>query len=202
MMDARKIGKLILELRKDKKLTQQEVADRLCISNKTVSKWECGLGCPDVSLWEDLAEVLGADLLELLRGELIRNRLDNGKISNIKFYICSTCRNILTSTGNSAISCCGRKLVPLEIKEQVDNHEVSKNFVDIDMYYQINHEMTKDHYISFAALVYEDRVLIIRMYLEQAAAFRIPISMEKGKLLIYCTKHGLQRVNTNGMFLQ
>lgn len=202
MMDARKIGKLILELRKDKKLTQQEVADRLCISNKTVSKWECGLGCPDVSLWEDLAEVLGADLLELLRGELIRNRLDNGKISNIKFYICSTCRNILTSTGNSAISCCGRKLVPLEIKEQVDNHEVSKNFVDIDMYYQINHEMTKDHYISFAALVYEDRVLIIRMYPEQAAAFRIPISMEKGKLLIYCTKHGLQRVNTNGMFLQ
>ncbi|MFV0550768.1 MAG: helix-turn-helix domain-containing protein [Anaerorhabdus sp.] len=202
MMDARKIGKLILELRKDKKLTQQEVADRLCISNKTVSKWECGLGCPDVSLWEDLAEVLGADLLELLRGELIRNRLDNGKISNIKFYICSTCRNILTSTGNSAISCCGRKLVPLEIKEQVDNHEVSKKFVDIDMYYQINHEMTKDHYISFAALVYEDRVLIIRMYPEQAAAFRIPISMEKGKLLIYCTKHGLQRVNTNGMFLQ
>ncbi|MEF9893665.1 MAG: helix-turn-helix domain-containing protein [Anaerorhabdus sp.] len=201
-MDARKIGKLILELRKDKKLTQQEIADRLCISNKTVSKWECGLGCPDVSLWEDLAEILGADLLELLRGELRRNRLDNGKMSNIKFYICSTCHNILTSTGNSAISCCGRKLVPLEIKEQVDNHEVSRNFVDIDTYYQINHEMSKDHYISFATLVCEDRVLIIRMYPEQAAAFRIPISMEKGKLLIYCTKHGLQRVNTNGMFLQ
>lgn len=196
-MDAKKIGKLIVQLRNEKELTQQDIANKLCISNKTVSKWECGLGCPDVSLWEELADILGADLLELLRGELRRNRYDNGKMSNIKFYVCSSCQNILTSTGNTSITCCGRKLAPLQINAQSENYEVSKNVVDVDMYYQINHEMTKEHYISFVALLCQDRILIIRMYPEQAAAFRIPVSMDKGQLFVYCTKHGLQKSTTN-----
>lgn len=53
-MDCVKIGHLISQLRKEKKLTQQNLADSLGISNKTISKWECGLGCPDLSLWSDL----------------------------------------------------------------------------------------------------------------------------------------------------
>ena len=57
-MDCMKVGKLILQLRTEKGLTQKQVADQLNISNKTISKWECGLGCPDVSLWEELANVL------------------------------------------------------------------------------------------------------------------------------------------------
>jgi transcriptional regulator with XRE-family HTH domain len=47
-MDCVKIGKLIAKLRKEKKLTQKNVADALGVQNKTVSKWECGLGCPDL----------------------------------------------------------------------------------------------------------------------------------------------------------
>ena len=66
-MDCMKVGKLILQLRTDKGLTQKQIADQLNISNKTISKWECGLGCPDVSLWEKLANVLGADILKLLQ---------------------------------------------------------------------------------------------------------------------------------------
>ena len=58
-MDCMKVGKLILQFRTEKGLTQKQVADQLNISNKTISKWECGLGCPDVSLWEELANVLG-----------------------------------------------------------------------------------------------------------------------------------------------
>ena len=69
-MDCAKIGQLIFQLRTEKGLTQKQVADQLNISNKTVSKWECGSGCPDVSLWEALANVLGADILKLLQGEL------------------------------------------------------------------------------------------------------------------------------------
>ena len=80
-MDCTKVGKLILQLRTEKGLTQKQVADRLNITNKTISKWECGLGCPDVSLWEELANVLGADILKLLQGELTPNRPDVGKLN-------------------------------------------------------------------------------------------------------------------------
>ena len=67
-MDCEKLGRLILQLRKEKGLTQQEIAAQLNISNKTVSIWECGKGAPDVSLWEGLSAVLGADILKLLQG--------------------------------------------------------------------------------------------------------------------------------------
>lgn len=86
-MDCMKVGKLILQLRTEKGLTQKQVADQLNISNKTISKWECGLGCPDVSLWEELANVLGADILKLLQGELTPNRPDVGKMDRIQFYV-------------------------------------------------------------------------------------------------------------------
>ena len=103
-MDCVKIGKLIEHLRQEKGLTQKEVAEQLNISNKTVSKWECGKGAPDVSLWEGLSVILGADILKLLQGELNPNRLDIGKIENIRFYVCPSCGNILTSTGKADIS--------------------------------------------------------------------------------------------------
>ena len=75
-MDCEKIGQLILQLRKEKGLTQQEIAAQLNISNKTISKWECGKGAPDVSIWEGLSAILGADILKLLQGELNPNRMD------------------------------------------------------------------------------------------------------------------------------
>ena len=105
-MDCAKVGHLILQLRKEKGLTQRQVAEQLNISNKTISKWECGLGCPDVSLWEELSAVLGADILKLLQGELKPNLPDVGKIDLIQFYVCPNCGNIITSTGKTAVSCC------------------------------------------------------------------------------------------------
>lgn len=69
-MDNVQIGKLIAELRKKQGLTQQQLADKLNLSNKTISKWESGSGSPDISNLLTLADVLGISVDELLRGEL------------------------------------------------------------------------------------------------------------------------------------
>ena len=68
-MDQQKIGKFISELRKKKGLTQKQIAEKLLISEKTVSKWECGNGMPDVSLMIPLCEILEISVNELLSGE-------------------------------------------------------------------------------------------------------------------------------------
>ncbi|MCH5147903.1 MAG: helix-turn-helix transcriptional regulator [Clostridiales bacterium] len=74
-MDQVKIGQFIKAIRKEKNLTQREVAERLGISEKTVSKWETGNGLPEVSLMLPLCELLGISVNELLSGE----RLDEKK---------------------------------------------------------------------------------------------------------------------------
>ena len=72
-MNQEKTGKFIAEKRKEKSLTQQELADILGISNKTVSKWECGNGLPEVSLMMPLCEASGISVNELLSGEELDN---------------------------------------------------------------------------------------------------------------------------------
>ena len=68
-MDTEKIGALIAKLRKEKGLTQKELANQLHITDRAVSKWERGLGCPDISLLDDLAKILGVSISSLLNGE-------------------------------------------------------------------------------------------------------------------------------------
>lgn len=72
-MDALKTGKFIAEKRKEKGLRQQDLADKLHITDKAVSKWERGLACPDVSLLVPLAEALDVSVMELLKGEKIKD---------------------------------------------------------------------------------------------------------------------------------
>ena len=148
-MDCMKVGKLILLLRTEKGMTQKQVADQLNISNKTVSKWERGMGCPDVSLWEDLANVLGADILKLLQGELKPNRPDVGKIDRIQFYVCPSCGNILTSTGTASIACCGRQLQPLYPVTTDLGHAPTVEEIEDEYYATIEHEMRRSHYLLF-----------------------------------------------------
>ena len=68
-MDQIKIGKFIAEMRKEQNLTQQDLAEKLGISNKTISKWECGNGMPDYAVMESLCETLSININELLSGE-------------------------------------------------------------------------------------------------------------------------------------
>lgn len=76
-MDLMKIGGFIAEKRKQKGLTQQELADLLHLSNRTISKWECGKGIPDSAIMVELCQVLGISVNELLAGEQLSN--DNYK---------------------------------------------------------------------------------------------------------------------------
>ena len=70
-MDQIKIGKFIAETRKKKNKTQRQLADALSISDKTVSKWECGKGLPDISLMMPLCEILQITVNDLLTGERV-----------------------------------------------------------------------------------------------------------------------------------
>ena len=72
-MDQAKIGKFIAALRREMALTQRELAERLSVSDKTVSKWECGNGLPEVSLMLPLCKVLGITVNELLSGERLES---------------------------------------------------------------------------------------------------------------------------------
>ena len=67
-MDNIQLGAFVAQLRKEQGLTQKELADRLHVTDKAVSKWETGKGFPDVKLLEPLAQVLGVSLVELLQG--------------------------------------------------------------------------------------------------------------------------------------
>jgi len=190
-MDCEKIGKLIRSLRIERGLTQKNVADALGISNKTVSKWECGLGCPDLDLWPDLSVVLGADMSQLMEGEITRNRPDSGNISRVRFYVCPECGNVLFSTGAATIHCCGRRLERIEPATD-DIPKVTVEEMDTDYYVTFDHPMTKAHYLAFAAYVQSDRITLHRLYPEQEAAVRFP-TRRGGKLYVYCNIHGLMR---------
>ena len=82
-MDYDKIGNLISSLRKEKGLTQVELANKLRITDRAVSKWERGLGCPDVSLLDDLSRILDISIIEILKGR----RLDKDEIIDNKKII-------------------------------------------------------------------------------------------------------------------
>ena len=70
-MDQIKIGRFVAETRKQRNLTQRQLADLLSISDKTVSKWECGKGLPEVSLMLPLCEILGITVNDLLSGQRV-----------------------------------------------------------------------------------------------------------------------------------
>lgn len=189
-MDCNKVGKLILGLRKEKGLTQKQLADSMNISDKTISKWERGLGCPDVSLLHELSEALCVNIEKILLGDLDPNHVDGGNMKKIKFYICPTCGNIITSTGEAKISCCGRKLTALIAKPSNDEHHLTIETIEDDYYITFSHQMNKDHFINFIAYVSYDRVLFVKLYPEQGSEVRFP-KLYGGKFYFGCSQHGL-----------
>lgn len=194
-MDHEKIGALLKRLRTEKGMTQRETAEKLFVSDKAVSKWERGLGCPDISSVNNIAALFGVSAESLLNGELNTNGRNGGNMKRIKFYVCPECGNTFTAaTGTSAeLSCCGRKLLALEAAEPDAAHKPEIHDIDDELYITFPHEMTKKHYISFAAAVGSDRSYMHRLYPEQDAAARIPrIGWEE--LYFYCSEHGLMKI--------
>lgn len=189
-MDNVKIGNLICRLRKENHMTQLQLAERMHISDKAVSKWERGNGCPDVSLLPELSRIFGVDLEKLLSGELNANDILGGNMKKMKFYICPDCGNVITAMADTTISCCGKKLQAIEPKKAEGEEKLSVEVIENDYYISSEHEMVRDHYISFVALLTSDTMMLRKQYPEWGLQVRIPV-FAHGRLLWYCSKHGL-----------
>ena len=189
-MDSEKIGKLIYGLRKERNMTQLQLAEILHISDKTVSKWERGQGCPDISLLVDLSCVLGVDMEKLLSGRLEANEERGGNMKKLNFYVCPECGNVITAMTEAGISCCGKKLQPLEAVKAPDEERLLVENIENDYYISSDHPMLKEHYISFVALLTGDTLTLKKQYPEWDLPVRIP-GRTHGKLIWYCTEHGL-----------
>ena len=191
-MDMKKTGELLGRLRKEKGMTQKQAAEWLQISDRTISKWERGMGLPDVSLWKGISALYGVEIEKILDGELQEKGRETGNMKRMKFYCCEHCGNIFWSMGGGEISCCGRKLSPLQAKAAEDGHDMKVEAVGNEYYITFPHVMKKEHYISFAALVSWDRVTLVRLYPEQAAEVYLP-RQRRGEVYYCCSEHGLFR---------
>jgi len=192
-MDCRQTGKLIAALRRERGLTQRQVAEQLRVSVQAVSKWERGLGCPDVSLLPELAGFFGVRTERLLSGDLDPQDREVGNMKRLKFYVCPVCGNVLTSAGPAELACCGRTLEPLLPAAADEEHRVRIEPVEDEWYLTFPHPMEKEHFIRFAACVGSERVLLVRLYPEQGGELRIP-QMRGSRLYVCCSRHGLFEV--------
>lgn len=171
-------------------MTQKQVADLMNISDKTISKWERGLGCPDVSLLPELSQILGVNIEEILSGKIELNEPIGGNMKKLKLYVCPQCNNLMTATGDANISCCGKRLETLFSQKANEEHFLNIEPVEDELYVSSSHEMKKEHYIAFVVYVTGDKVFIVKQYPEWDLQFRFH-KLGHGKLYFYCTNHGL-----------
>ena len=94
-----------------------ELAEKIGISSKTVSKWETAKGYPDISLLEPLASILGVSITELISGNAVSNVNVSANMLRSKFYVCPVCQNVIHTMGDTVVSCCGITLPALEAEE-------------------------------------------------------------------------------------
>ena len=189
MIDNYITGSVIKSLREKKKMTQEELAEKIFVTGKAVSKWETGQGFPDISLVEPLAKALDISVIELLSGECIQNRNRVSNMFRSKFYVCPVCGNVIRTIGEAMISCCGITLPPLEAEED-DEHQIMVESVEDEYYVHLEHPMSKEHYISFIAAVSDQGLQFTKLYPEQAAEARFKQARVR-YIYAYCNHHGL-----------
>ena len=185
-------GNTVKHLREKRNMTQSELAERIGVSSKTISKWETAKGLPDISLLQPLAQALGISVIELMNGEHIINKNVSANMLRSKFYVCPICGNAIHTLGDALISCCGITLPALEAEEADNAHAVAIENVEDEHFITVRHPMTKAHYISFLAFVTSDRIQMVKLYPENNAQTRLQLR-GKGYLYYYCNQHGLFR---------
>lgn len=183
-------GAVIRRLREEKKLTQEELAGSIHVSGKAVSKWETGQGFPDISLLEPLSKALDISVIELLSGEDIRNRNRSAHMARGKFYVCPVCGNVIQTTGEAVISCCGITLPPAEPEPADPAHSIRVEIMEDEYYVTVEHPMSKEHFISFLAAVSDQGTQLVKLYPEGNAEARFKIDRVT-RLYAYCNRHGL-----------
>ena len=191
-MDNYITGSTIKRLREAKGLTQLQLADEIGVSSKAVSKWETAKGMPDITLIEPLAKALGVSVAELMSGNTVINKNVSANMLRSKFYVCPVCGNIIRTTGDAVVSCCGITLPPLEAEEADDVHGISIEKVEDEHFITVSHEMTKSHFISFVAYVASDRIQFVKLYPEGNAESRFQLR-GRGYIYLYCNRHGLMK---------
>ena len=198
-MDQYVTGATIRALREKKGLTQAQLAERLFVSDKTVSKWENGKGYPDITLLESVAGALGVSVAELLSGRVASNANVAANMLRSGLYVCPVCGNVIHSMGEAAIACHGVQLTRAEAEPSDEQHMVFIEGVEDDYYVRIDHEMTKRHYISFIAALTPDRLQLVKLYPEGPAEARFPVRGVK-RILYYCNRDGLFFVDVHRSF--
>ena len=183
-------GAVIKELREKHKLTQLELADKLNVSDKTISKWETGKGYPDITLLEPIAEAFGVSVTELISGKAISNVNVSANMLRSKFYVCPVCGNIIHSMGEAVIQCHGVQLLPCQAEEADEMHQIRIERDADEFYVHIDHEMTKKHYITFIAALSGDRLQLTKLYPEGSAEARFKVNGVR-KIMYYCNRDGL-----------
>ena len=189
-MDKYVTGAVIRKLRESKNMTQEELAEKIYVTGKAVSKWENGQGFPDISLIELLSKALDISVIELLSGEHIFNKNTQSNMFRNQFYVCPICGNVIQSVGEAVIICCGLTLPPLEAENEDNEHIIYFERVEDEYYVTVAHPMTKEHYISFLAAVSDNGVQFVKLYPQGNAEARFKISRVK-YLYAYCVKDGL-----------
>jgi DNA-binding XRE family transcriptional regulator/desulfoferrodoxin (superoxide reductase-like protein) len=183
-------GTAIRQLRERRNMTQAELAEKIGVSSKAVSRWETARGLPDISLLQPLAQALGISVLELMNGRQIRNQNVSANMLRCKFFVCPLCGNIIHALGNTVVSCCGVSLPALEAEDADGDHTVSVETVEDEQFITVHHPMTKAHFISFVAYVTTDRIQMVKLYPEGNAETRLQLR-GMGYLYYYCNRHGL-----------
>lgn len=185
-------GSTIKMLREARGMTQAQLAERIGVSDKAVSKWETAKGLPDISLLQPLAAALGVSVIELMNGEPIVNRNVSCNLVRSRLYVCPICGNVLHSTGDAVISCCGVTLPALDAEEPDEAHTLTVERVEDEQFLTVHHPMTKDHYISFLAYASVDRFQLVKLYPEGEAQTRMQLR-GRGTVYFFCNRHGLFR---------
>ena len=192
-MDAYVTGAAVKALRESRGMTQAELAEKIGVSSKTVSKWETAKGLPDISLLQPLAQALGISVIELMDGRRITNRNVSANLLRGKFCVCPICGNVIHCTGDAVVSCCGIALPPLEAEEGDEDHALKLENVEDEVFLTVDHPMTKEHFISFVAYVTTDRLQLVKLYPEGNAETRMQLR-GRGYIYCYCNRHGLFRM--------
>jgi len=185
-------GKTIKTLREEKALTQAQLAEKIGVSSKAVSKWETAKGLPHITLIAPIAKGLSVSVTELISGDTVINKNVSSNILRSKFYVCPICNNIIRTVGDAVISCCGITLPPLEAEEADEKHQITVEKIEDEHFITVKHDMTKEHYISFVAYLTSDRVQLVKLYPEGNAETRLNLR-GRGYLYFYCNKHGLMK---------